>query len=222
MTADLLVIVPSRGRPQNVARLAAAPGWDGADLLVGVDDDDPCLKEYLSLDVDVTVGPRLGMGGTLNHLAVIASTAYAACSFLGDDHVPRTPGWARQIIEILDGMGTGIVYGNDLMQGPMLPTAVFMTSDIIRSLGYMVPPGLAHLFVDNAWKSMGERLGCLRYLNHVVIEHCHPQAGKSEWDAGYVEVNSGAMWAHDEAVYKAWLAGPFETDMQRVLREVAA
>lgn len=219
--SDLLVIVPSRGRPQNIERLAAAPGWDAAELLVAVDDDDPTLDAYLSLGVGMIVGPRLGVGGTLNRLAVGEASDFAQISFAGDDHLPRTSDWARRISDTLAEMGTGIVYGNDLMQGPMLPTAVFMTSNIIRSLGYMCPPGIVHLFLDNSWKSMGERLGCLRYLPDVVLEHLHPHANKAEMDDGYARVNSGQMWAHDEAVYRAWLAGPFEADMAKVLQAVA-
>lgn len=218
----LLVIVPSRGRPQNIARLIGAPGWDGADLLVAVDDDDPTLPGYEDLPVDLVVAPRLGLGATLNKLAVAEAAAYETVGFMGDDHLPRTPGWAWTITDTLRAMGRGIVYGNDLMQGPNLPIAVFMTADIILGLGYMCPPGCRHLFLDNAWKAIGERLGCLRYLPTVVIEHCHPQAEKAAWDDGYAEVNGAPMWEADEAAYRAWLAGPFESDIERVRRGAPA
>ena len=49
MTGDLLVIVPSRGRPANIARLLDSV-HDTAKMRthvhVGIDDDDPELERY--------------------------------------------------------------------------------------------------------------------------------------------------------------------------------
>lgn len=97
--------------------------------------------------------------------------------FAGDDHAPRTPGWTERIRTELNQLGTGIVYGNDLFQGPNLPTAVFMTADIVGALGYMAPPCLRHMFADNYWKDLGDGVRRIRYLPDVVIEHLHPHAG---------------------------------------------
>jgi hypothetical protein len=96
------------------------------------------------------------------------------------------------------------------MQGVNLPTAVFMTSSIVTTLGYMAPPSLYHLFLDNSWKDWGNALRTrdlwrFRYMPDIIIEHLHPQAGKSEWDEGYVEVNGGEMWTRDETAYKEYV-----------------
>jgi hypothetical protein len=209
--SDLLMICPSRGRPENVARLLQA--WaeltSSAELLIAVDDDDPQLEDYLALDPvpgsDLVIGPRLRLGPTLNKLAAEYADLYFALGFLGDDHCPRTQGWDERLVEALRELGTGIVYGNDLFQGERLPTAVAMTSDIVRTLGYFVPPGMEHMFLDDYWKGLGQALGRLRYLPEVVIEHLHPIADKAEWDQRYYEVNAPEMYARDRQAFARWI-----------------
>jgi hypothetical protein len=60
--SDLLMLVPSRSRPESIARLRDA--WQetvrgNSRLVVLVDDDDPVLKEYQELDVSVELSMTL-------------------------------------------------------------------------------------------------------------------------------------------------------------------
>lgn len=222
-------IVPSRGRPGNIDELIEA--WQSTitidafgdafmQLYVYVDDDDPAIEGYKMIPMPrwavLRIGPRLRLGGTLNEAVKILGDITASVGFMGDDHRPRTVGWDRRIAEALDARPLGVAYGNDLIQGKMLPTAVFMDSRIVRTLGWMVYPGMTHLFFDNLWKRLGEELGTLTYLDDVVIEHCHPLAGKAEWDDGYAEVNSDATWDHDQLLYVEWLQQHMADDVKRL------
>ena len=223
MASDLLVIVPSRGRPESVARVVAAwqatGAYERADLLFAVDADDPLLAEYHAQDLPAdgrtlvklfAVNRWMPMVHKLNLLARQAAASpdpYFALGFAGDDHLPRTTGWAASTTAALREMGTGIVYGNDLLQGERLCTAWAMTSDIVRALGRMVPAPVEHMYCDNSVMDLGRQAGCLRYLPRVVIEHCHPLAGKAEWDVGYARVNRAEQFHRDEAAYRRW-AGP--------------
>lgn len=224
----MLVIVPSRGRPDNIRELIAA--WEEtrtrAWLLVAVDDDDETLPGYRDVFatapdwVSWEVGPRKRMCPTLNDIAVRQAELYDILGFMGDDHRPRTQGWDHRFSMAIAQMGgTGVAYGNDLIQGANIPTAVWMSSCIVETLGYMVPPGLIHLFADDSWKAWGNGIGRLAYLNDVIIEHLHPVAQKSEWDDTYKECNSGAVWAADEAAFKAYMAGAYQSDVDKVMRE---
>jgi hypothetical protein len=125
---------------------------------------------------------------------------------MGDDHRPRTRGWDTAYMQELGRLGTGLVYGNDLIQGQALPTQVAMTSDIVLATGHMVPPGIVHLWIDNAWLAIGNALGAITYLPDVVVEHQHPIAGKAAWDAGYAECNTDALMDADRAVFEQWQA----------------
>lgn len=145
---------------------------------------------------------------------------FAVASF-GDDHRPRTSAWDSRYMEVLHELGTGIVYGDDKLQGAALPTQVAMTSDIVRTLGHMAPPDLHHLYIDNYWLDLGNTAGCIRYLPDVVVEHMHYSVGKSPADEGYHRVNSRESYEHDHAAYRAYVADgrlARDADLVRSLR----
>ena len=215
---DLVYLVPSRGRPHNAAALIdawAATSAGAAALVIAVDIDDPELGGYLELAehpgarfdwLRWHVGDRLRLGGTLNALAPTLAVGRAGVGFMGDDHRPKTSGWDAKILAELHATPGAVVYGNDLVQGAALPTAVALSSAIILELGYYVPPGAVHLYLDNYWRELGRRLNTLRYLPATIIEHQHPLAGTAPTDAGYAEVNAPALYAADEAVWRRYVA----------------
>jgi len=223
MTADLLVIVPTRGRPHNAEALWEA--WQStstgaADLLFAVDVDDPELNRYQAVisrmrGVLLHVGPRLRMVGTLNAVAVANASRYRFLGFMGDDHRPRTAGWDQRFCECLSG-GTGFVYGNDLLQGENMPTAVAMTSDIVTTLGYMAPPSMVHLCVDLVWLELGNAINRITYLPDVIVEHVHPALGKAPMDAGYEDANSPGRMSGDSAAYFTYMADRFHDDVAKL------
>lgn len=210
MPDDLLVIIPTRGRPDSIPAIVQA--WDEteatADLLFAVDTDDPELAAYkahaAALKGDQRVrfvfGKRRRLCGTLNQQAVKAAKAYRFLAFMGDDHRPRSADWDARFRECLSG-GPGVAYGNDLLMGERMPTAVAMTSDIVTTLGYMAPPALVHLCLDLVWLDWGKGMERITYLGDLVIEHLHPANGKAAMDAGYEECNSPEQVSADSAAY---------------------
>jgi hypothetical protein len=228
---ELAVIVPSRGRPHNVARLLDA--WDrtrrlstvDAELWVIADWDDPARDAYDGLldrpgrpwfNIYQPAPIRRPIGPLINELS--RNLAYRAprIGFMGDDHLPRTGCWDGAIVDALDSLGSGIAYGNDLLQGERLPTAAFMTSDIIRTLGYMSPPTLEHLYIDDAWAALGRAMGRLRYLPDVIIEHLHPDVGKAERDQTYDEANAPDRNDRDKAAFEIWRRDELPRDLERL------
>jgi hypothetical protein len=151
---DLVVVVPSRGRPEAARALVEvfAATCTAATLLVfAVDNNDDTRGQYAAAGVGYNVGPSTTMVEALNRAVVecVASHDPFAVAFMGDDHRPRTVGWDQAYLDALRELDTGIVYGNDLLQGERLATQCAMTSDIVRELGYMAPPALTHMYVDN-------------------------------------------------------------------------
>lgn len=218
MAADLLVIVPTRGRPANARRLAEAfeqTSTGHADLLFAVDGDWDNLPAYdaASGRHAITNCSWSGMVATLNREAAYWCTRYRALAFMGDDHLPRTAAWDKTFLDTLDELGTGLVYGNDLLRRETLPTAVALTSDIVQTLGYMIPPALRHLYCDNFWYDLGHALDRIRYLDDVVIEHMHPIAEKAQWDASYNRVNSPPATEADRAAYNMYRLVQFDRDV---------
>lgn len=220
---DLVVVVPSRGRPGAARELAEA--FDATctadtELMFALDDDDPTRDEY-GINAGWVTSPSRSMVQALNYAALYLVNGHGeppfAVAFMGDDHRPRSVSWDRAYLDALRELGTGIVYGNDLLQGERLPTQCAMTADIVRAWGYMAPPCLTHLYVDNFWAAAGAGADCLRYLPDVVVEHVHPFAGKAQMDAGYARVNGRSMYARDEAAFRAYVeAGGLVTDVEKV------
>ena len=221
---SLHVIVPTRGRPAAAAELIQA--FDTtctADtfLTFVVDDTDPNRHDYLDVvmsapNVDLVIAPSRTMVEALNFVA--AGVNEYAVGFMGDDHRPRTLGWDRAYLDALLDLKVGMVYGDDLFQHEQIPTQIAMTTDIVKALGWMSPPDLVHMYVDNWWLELGRRAGCIRYLPDVVVEHVHPAAGKVAWDEGHVRVNQPGMYHRDQATF-AWLR---VTDMPGAVAEVLA
>jgi hypothetical protein len=231
---DLLVITPSRGRPQRLQEMldaCLALSKADTDIVVGCDDDD--LNSYRELvarnpghgRVRWFVGPRTGWAGWTNRLAAHYTRAvpgvdgnlprYRAFASLGDDHIPRTEGWDEVLLEGIDRMGgIGIAYGNDLFMGPNLPTAAVISADIVSALGWMCEPSLHHMYADNVWADVGRAAGCLAYVPDVVIEHVHFRAGKTPVDQVYATAES---WTEaDKAAYLRWREQRMERDVMRV------
>lgn len=220
---ELLVIVPSRGRPQNIAALHEA--WQAtttssARLLVAVDDDDPMLDGYRQVcgdrGIELTIGPRLRMCPTLNAVAVERAPRHFALGFMGDDHRPKSRAWNQRYLDELHDLGTGFVYGNDLLAGERLPTQVAMTSDIVTTLGWMALPGLQHLWCDNVWWDLGHAIDRIRYLPDVIVVRLHPLAGKAPEDAGYLEVNHPDAAEADRLIYADWYEHQMPKDVEKL------
>lgn len=219
----MLTIIPTRGRNDNAIRLFEAINAtaDFTEVVFAIDADD--VKTYQGLmaetagldNVKVCIADRKGMNGTLNHWALWFAPDYDYICFMGDDHLPRTGGWDTKLAEAI-GSEPGIAYGNDLLQGENLPTAVVMSSKIIRATGFMSPPALKHLFLDNYWLAMGQALGNANYLPDVILEHLHYTNGKAEHDERYAAVNNAEMHNGDQAIFAEYLATEFANDVENV------
>lgn len=196
-----------------------------SDFLICLDNDDPQLEEYkkiLPKDVLVDVGDRVRLIGSVNR-AFREHPDYAYYGFIGDDHHFKTKDWDDIFIKEIENMGGhGIVYGDDLLQGANLATAYVVSRSIPEAIGYMAPPQLIHLCMDDYYMDLGRELDLLRYIPEVVIEHMHPAAKKSEFDQRYQEVNSGEMYDHDLGVLQFWRQHQKAEDVKKVREAINA
>ena len=212
-----LVIIPSRGRPDNVARTVEQLQLHSkiSDICVAIDDDETDLYPRID-NVIYEVNPRLRMNGTLNLVANKYVDDYKTIYFMGDDHVVRTEGWDEKLYAPIKARGHGISYGDDLFQRQDLATAVMMSTNIIKPLGFMAPPKLIHLYMDNFWMTVGQALDAIDYIPEATIEHMHYLNGKSSPDAGYAEVNSSEVYTHDKQVFDEYVETQLKDDVLKV------
>lgn len=171
---DLLVITPSRGRPWHLQRLASALRDTSVletDLAVAIDDDDPRFDDYKNLGLpDLQHGPRSSLTELTNKIALERMGDYRFLASLGDDHVPRTKGWDRDLTgEIMAMGGTGFAYANGSRW--VIPEAIVASSDIVRALGWLANPRMGHYKIDDTWLELGLAARCIAYRHDVLVEH---------------------------------------------------
>jgi hypothetical protein len=209
--SDLIVIIPTRGRPDNAVALEQAfvDTNTTAKRVYVVDFSDELRKEYsYKLPVESVImihNETKGMAYPLNYVAREFLGEFDNFAFMGDDHRPRTANWDQLFVEELYS-GSDIVYGNDLFQGSSLPTAVAMSSQIVKELRGMVPDTQRHLYLDNFWLKLGQDLGKIKYMPEVIIEHCHAFNGKAPMDENYARVNAPEIYAADKVAYDNYIA----------------
>lgn len=226
---ELLVITPSRGRPARLAEMVeavAATRWLDTHVLAFVDDDDPTLAGYAELAesrtdiLTVRRGRRRSLTGWTNRAALehaLADDPTLFLASLGDDHLPRTPGWDAELVGEIGKMdGPGWAYGNDLLQGERIPTAWVQSTQLVKALGWMALPCCEHLCIDSAVYDLGHAAGRIAYRQDIVVEHMHPAVRKAPTDGTYREGNSAERNELDGAAYHAWLGEGFERDAATV------
>jgi hypothetical protein len=222
---EMIILVPTRGRPSNAVELLAEHEKlsTHSDILFIIDANDPEHDQYefeVGAHKCMTIeNETRGMAYPINKAAnaIVKENKYQYFAFLGDDHRPRTAGWDGILIQAMQRRPS-MAYSNDLLQAERLPTMITMTSDIVAALNGMVPPKMKHLYLDNFWKKLGQDLGALTYLDHVIVEHMHPVAGKAEWDEGYKEVNATEIYAFDALAYQNYIQSEAYELLKRKLR----
>jgi len=207
----ILVIVPSRsqgnGREKNIDRFIDA--WkehsEGlSDIAIALDPDDEHYYIRRKEAIYFVNKTRERMIPTLNKCANAFAHDYEMIAFFGDDHLIKTK-WESEMYEANQSLGgLGIFYGDDLLQGSRLATAVCLDAEIVRTLGYIAPPMLTHLFADNFWMDLGRELNTLQYFPNIVFEHIHPHIGKSVEDSMYLESNS--FFEADQKKYEQYVS----------------
>lgn len=213
--SEMLVIIPSRNRPKNVSEITKCLIEKSIDIKIcfALDDDDKSNYQYIP-GVRYERNPRLLMNNTNNLIANKYVDKYKFICFLGDDVRPRTFGWDKLLSDKLKDR-PGIAYGNDLLQKELLPTHVVMSSEIIKSLGFMAPPVLKHLFMDNFWLDLGRAINSIHYCEDVILEHMHPALEKSSVDKTYLD--SWSLYDHDKIAYEKYKELDFIKDVNKVI-----
>src|SRR5262249_33313528 len=125
---DLAILVPSRGRPESVARLVqACEKTCGTDyhLVFAFDDNDKLIQasKRAAGHSYVMTGPRKGLAEWTNVLWRELRHEFSYFASIGDDHIPKTPGWDTYLTGALDSHGGGFAYcWNGHPQPPLVHT----------------------------------------------------------------------------------------------------
>jgi hypothetical protein len=179
-------VLPTAGRP-DLADLALtsliASGISTPGVVVVDGDKNPAYREI-----------ELPAGWTIEYLdenagpLAIFQAAFEAhpdepwYGWLADDVIARSGrGWDHELIA--KAGPRGIASPNDLwLDGRRITWGAVWGGELVRAVGWWMPPKLRHLFADDVWEMIGYRLGLWRYVEDVVVEHRHPFNSKREID----------------------------------------
>ena len=220
-----LVMVCSRGRPQNVIRCFEVLKKLShiSDYILVISEDQKDLYPEIE-GVQRLVAPLdAGTGSCDKGNYLVAQKIhedYETLSCIDDDTVVETDGWDLYLALPLKAKGYGVSWGNDGIHQGQIPTKWTMTTNIVSSLGFIAPPGLIHLYVDNLWHRIGEVLNSAHYAPSVLMTHHHWINKKAPMDATYAENNTKEVWAHDEKVFTEYITGQFHEDIERIKKDL--
>jgi hypothetical protein len=120
-----------------------------------------------------------------------------------DDVVPETSGWEAKLLEWQDGRT--IVSCDDGSQAPKrMAGAIIWPISVFRAVGYWVPSGFKHCFVDDLWETLGRETGCWRVRMDVMVRHLHPFGAGGVQDDTHFHSYRSDKWENDSALYDDW------------------
>ena len=217
----LAILVPTRGRPHNLERLArAAKETCTTDykIFARLDNDDE--SKYPELEnVKYSIGERIFYANSVNETAKSAADeGFTHLAILGDDVLPETIGWDEKLISSLDGLG--VVYGSDGLEhlhGEDLPTHVVVPIEMYNRLGWIGLPTLRHLFCDNVWRELGRATKFI-YRQDVKLSHLHRWNKAAPDDKTYQEANDKKKRDLDRMAFEEWRDGPGLKQAKRLLK----
>ena len=217
MSNKILLIVPTKGRPQKHLEFYESFKSNSTitDLIFVLSAGDIEYPKIPGVQYEVVDKPT--MSGKLNSIAIKYANDYDYLSFMGDDVRIRTNGWDIKMVEQISSIKNCIAYGNDLFQGENLPTAVLLDSNIVKTLGFMSPPAIKHLYIDNFWKMLGEKLSTLKYFPEIILEHLHFAINKAEKDDTYKETNSEEIYNNDNFAFLNYITNNLDKDIEKLI-----
>ena len=213
-----LVFMGTRNRPHNAVRAFAQLKEVSveSDFLMIINEDQAELYPDIDGVMKEIVPSDLGSVGKGNYVVHKYWDDYQTFAGIDDDCMVTTPSWDALLSAPIKERGFGVSYGNDTIQGEILPTKVMISTNIVKALGFFAPPVLKHLYADNFWKAMGQDLGALKYFPDVLVEHWHHINGKAPMDENYSTIYGPG---ENDAAYEAfnkYMNEQFRADMDRV------
>jgi len=191
-------VLPSRGRPHNVARFIDAYRRTGATTPVWLrfDHDDPQQEYDVPDNWIIEVGPRGPLSSIYNEFfAEYPNLDWYG--FIADDVVPETFQWDKTLIEAAGKDRMAVPVGGKTTGGT--PHFV-LGGDLVRSVGWLALPGLERLYIDTVWGDIARKRDVLEFLLDVTLEHHHFSNNKALFDATYRKPSR----ERDKILYQTW------------------
>jgi hypothetical protein len=223
-------LTPTRNRPQNIIRFCnniaeTIKDINSVEIIFYVDNDD-----YLSIEsiekskniiscISYVRGDRILLSDMPNKLLDIATGPYY---FLGaDDILFRTKDWDQIIFEVFEKSIDKIilVHGRDGIHEGGLATHFFVHKNWIDAIGYILPPYFPADRSDAWMTEVAISIKRKIYLEHLFIEHMHPNVKKSNKDQTYMDGDNQRKNVDLMGIYKS-LENERKNDIRKLLMKI--
>lgn len=223
-TAPGLWLCPTRGRvhtslPRTLAAMKAM-GISTPGIVIVNDADYAANSEaYDALDLPSGWTVCVGAADTFPDkerwaLAEAVTPDMQWLGWIGDDCTPETPDFDARMIAQLTGWN--FVTVDDRLRAPdKLGTCVAFSADLVRTVGYLSPPGIQHMFADDCWEALGRDLGIWHVDMGVTVRHVHASVTGVQDDTAKKAARS---FVADQAVFADWNRGERHEAGERILR----
>jgi hypothetical protein len=197
-------LCPTFQRPEKLQNLAKS--WDATatdiPLKVRIWSKDPRKEDYRALEWPASwsfyESDAEWAGDALaEYFEAFPNEEYYG--FIGDDIVLLTPGGIEQLI--YEAGEWFVAYPNDMLQRHHMATHFCIGGELVRTLGYIVPPGFTHHYMDQAIMDVATNVGLLRYRPDILFFHDHfiRNVDPEKYDATYARVYTPeGKLRHDE------------------------
>ncbi len=199
--------------------------------MILVDKDDPEKDKYLALeypkDIKLILTNERSMGGKCRELWNEYKDLDYVC-LLNDDHILETECWDIKVQAAITG--TNVVATNDGWVAPQrLAGATVFSGKVLRTVGYLFPEFIDHLYIDSVWEFLCGKAQCANILMEVMVKHEHvfkkAQASQGNMDhadkthlsvykKGWNDVSEVGTPAWH---FQEWMAKHGEADAQKLL-----
>lgn len=227
-----IILLPSYNRSELLKRFLRSyeETKTTTECKVLVDKKDPQLNQYQNIDypkgTHLVLTNERSMGGKCRELWDQYKDLDFTC-ILNDDHILKTEQWDIKCQAAITG--TNVIGTNDGWVAPArLAGATVWSGKVLRTVGYLFPEFIDHLYIDSVWEFLCAKAQCANILMDVLVEHqhvfkeaqkngnmdhadsTHKEIYKKDWNDAK-EVGSAA-WHFDQ-----WLTKHGEADAQKLL-----
>jgi len=203
--SSIAMICPSRGRPDMARTLAESvreTAHDYVSIAMLLDRDDPFADHYNNGMVAILQTPLPTVSLQWTYGACFSGTDLLRMT--NDDEVCITPGWDKRVLEVANEYPDGIfaLYVNDGFKGESHCAFPIVSRKWVETLGYFAPPYFEFGYNDTWIMDLAQRVGRLRYIPDVTIEHRHFTAPNGYPRDATTEMNRQGQGKRDAERYE--------------------
>jgi hypothetical protein len=213
----IVLICPTRGRDDLHRMLAEswlASRWYSRLVFVVPEEHRQMYREVAGCEyLYHPVAGITGMTLPLNWAAMQLVDQADSLMALGHDTIIKTMDWERLVMAHVGKKA--VIYPDDGIQHEWLPTMAWLDARVVKALGYMAPPSIKHLYIDNFWHTLGSNLESIKYLPDVYFEHVHPTVGKRAWDETTGQLNTREAYQAGKDQFLAYMCSRFFRDLDK-------